>query len=307
MFTTKELNDWANLYKEKIATTVNSKDLKDDFFRMMDLKLKERKPLWTNITKNESYKKELPKLINPYYIGYGNPDPDTTPKVLFLGKEMGFKPIKDTELTLLESINNISQWSYIVDGRDSELDFDPEIPQSYHKKEGKHSAHTWAKYTVLLSKLLNHSDLSYPNSFLVTDKKKIEESFFSKCFLTELNYIPSKKGKRKKDVRSNDNFITREEFLRENIISRFDLIIIGAWSYFSVNNIAILQKEIEGLFSKVRERKDIDYRDRKTFPFFHFETLDGTKQIYLTYQFSGFASWSNTNLSAFAERINAYL
>lgn len=297
MFTTNELNKLATKYKECIKQVGLSEELEKDFLELLsENDLKERKKQWEEILKKNYSVSTLKKLANPFFVGYGNPDAS----ILFLGKEKAFQVGHPNRLFLKESINNILQWEKIIEGKHvDELAFNPDFPRKAFPNLKRR--HTWAKYALLLSGILEDSNLTFDELY------KKENSFFSKCFLTELNYKPSPKGKSIKKIREDIFFKEREKFLREMIIPRFDVIIIGAWPYFSNQNESQLKKELEALFGEIEECKDTNYLDRKILPFLHYKTKNSKKHIYLTYQLSGSAGWSNEGLAAFAERINAYL
>ena len=112
MFTTNELNEWSNQYQDSIKNEKLkiSKELRTDFVDLLKIKdlngSDSRDNAWKTL--RSKYKpKELKKLANPYFIGYGNPSPNTDAKILFLGKEKAFDAKKESTLFLWESINNI--------------------------------------------------------------------------------------------------------------------------------------------------------------------------------------------------------
>jgi len=305
MFTTNELNELAVKYKkciEQVEFNTEKINLKTDFLDLLDLDdLADRNNKW-NIIKSKYKPIELKKLANPYFIGYGNPNPKTDPKVLFLGKELGFEVNSRPDLLLHESINSILQWKNISEKKGL-LNFDPRFPQKSILKTDKR--HTWAYCTKLLISLLNISDLSYPKSFLTHNDKDYNESFLSKCFLTEISYTPSKEGKSLSIIRKAQFFEKRIAFLKKYILPKFQIIIIGASNYF--DDIQSNRKEqLETLFGYIQECKSSHYEDRKILPFTHYITGEN-KNIYVTKQLSGGAGWSNEGLSGFGNRIKAFL
>ncbi|MFK7978443.1 MAG: hypothetical protein AB8G86_00555 [Saprospiraceae bacterium] len=284
---------YVNCVKDKELKISNK--LRLDFLGLLKSDLESRHKKWEEI-KKEHLKSELKKLANPFFIGYGNPNAN----ILFLGKEKAFQIDNPNRLYLKESINNILQWKNIVNGtKQNELDFNPVFPRKAFPNLKR--SHTWAKYATLLQGIIDNSKVSFDELI------HIENSFFSKCFLTELNYKPSPKGKSIRKIRNDIFFKKRENFLCKIIIPKFDTIIIGAWSYFSNQDSNQLKIELTALFGEVEECKEMSYWDRKILPFLHYRTIEGNKNIYLTYQLSGSAGWSNSGLKNFAKRIKADL
>lgn len=301
MFTTNELNELTARYKKYIEDErlkFSDDKLRTDFLALLDdPTLSGRATKWKAILENASYADDLPKLANPFFIGYGSPD-DRLP-ILFLGKEKAFNPTEKVDLFFKESINNIFQWERLSDETEKEkLSFNPRSPRSGYPDLKKN--HTWAKYAFLLRYILNDDSISFEH--LEEDK-----SFFSNCFLTEISYIPSKEGKTLAKVRKDPFFEKREKFLKHKVLPKFRVVIIGASNYFSKNNDTKLKAELTSLFGDIEECKTCYYEDRKILPFFHFKTKTGDRDIYLTRQLSGAAGWSNDGLKAFAKRIKANL
>lgn len=303
MFTTNELNELTIEYKKCIGDKLlkfSNEQLRTDFLALLDdPSLSGRTIKWKAILENASYADDLPKLANPFFIGYGNPSPQTRYKVLFLGKELGFEINERKDLFFNESINSIIQWENIDEKKET-LNFNPQFPQRSIKKADKR--HTWAYCTKLLVNILDDQNLSYPKSFL--EDEKYSHSFFSKCFMTEISYIPSKEGKKLNTVRKAHFFDNRITFLKNYILPKFNIIIIGASKYFDDNQTK-MEEQLHTLFGKVKECKLAHYEDRRILPFLHYIT-ETDKHIYITKQLSGGASWSNEGLNGFGKRIKAY-
>ncbi len=209
----------------------------------------------------------------------------------------------------------ILQWEKIEDEKFDALDFDPRLPQKTFKKGKGSHGHTWAKYAVILDQLINNSLTAYPSSF--TENKKIEQSFFSRCFMTELNYMPSPSSRGNNYVKNAPFFEQREKFLKDNIIPRFEVIIIGAWAYFNTDDENELKKELTALFGEVEKCERV-YSDGESFPFLHYKGKESNQQIFITKQLSSLSkwqddqenrtvSWEKKRVINFAKRIKANL
>lgn len=248
--------------------------------------LSERRAIWNSI-KPELSLKEKKQLANPFFIGYGDPKSD----VLFLGKEKGFDLTGDHDLLLKESINNILQWQKI------ESDFQPKFSPKFPRKNFPDIKYneTWGTYCKIVKALYKGEDLHF------NETKNFELSFFSKCFLSEINYQPSKYSDG--DPKRHDGFQMRQQFLRESILPNFKTIIIGASTYFSFTELDKLKSELSDLFGAVEVVEQSHYLDRFINPFQHFQTVDKMQNIFLTTQLSGMNRWDEFKLQKFAERI----
>jgi len=202
----------------------------------------DRKKYWEKIDKvDESY-------AHPYYIGFGNPEAD----ILIIGKEKGFD-INDKKLLFYESINNVYYWKLIVDGELEKMsgntidekiiefvkkyDFCPLFPLGlelyrhpiYIKTFRR--GHTWKKYESIISKSYN---LSFNYN---TGSYHYSKSFFSRCFITEFNYIPAKNTNNNLDGLFND----RIKIFSDPFFKKFNVILFSATAYIRNNYESILK------------------------------------------------------------------
>lgn len=182
----------------------------------------------------EYYKEEKDLIPNPFYIGFGNPNAD----VLIVGQEKAIDKKKKFVIKT-ESVENPWQWKKIADGNISDINY-----VFYEGKENISSFKnplypyakicngTWSKY----QKLLN---LIYPE----LEKEPIENSFFTKSFITEINHQPSPiQLGNKRDPQ-------REEFLHNDYYKNFNVIILAIGDYLK-------QNEIEEKFDVKKTRDD---------------------------------------------------
>lgn len=173
---------------------------------------------------NLFYDFEKEKKPNPFYIGFGNPNS----KILIVGQE---KAIKDGDEAALdsESIQNPYQWEKIINEEITDLEyiFNKErlFKNPLHPYTGKPSkGNTWNQYQKLV-------ELVYPE----IKEEKINNSFFLKSFITEVNHEVSttKLG--------NQRNIVREKFIDHNFYKQFAITILAAGDYLT-------NKEIEYKF-----------------------------------------------------------
>lgn len=182
----------------------------------------------------------LKHLVNPYFIGYGNPNSE----ILIIGKEKAFDISSSTDLLFLESINNVSQWKKIIKekvkwGQYINLDFDPRFPRLYHcLRKVNRKSHTWNKYSEFLSNF--NTKISHKSLF--EEDKEITDSFFNYCFCTELNSLPSK--------RTNNTTTTqlRINFLKHKFYKNFKFVLIAGVSTLGKNK-KQQDKAIEKIFN----------------------------------------------------------
>ena len=190
-----------------------------------------------NILCNSFYKKIETKIPNPFYIGFGNPNSE----VLIIGKEKGFDFDKNINQAFYESINNPKEWShYAKDNFSFTLDKTYENSGFYNNcfvpylHKIKKSGHTWNKYGKLIQQI-------YPN-------EEFENNLFlKKCFITEVNHLPSKTSKI-----DNYDFKERLKFLKNDFFRSFKIIILACGNYLDKN--------------KVEEIFDVKYKDDFSLP-----------------------------------------
>lgn len=229
-------NDFDRRYIEYIKNQIiNDERLKNSFISLLEIKnIEERLELWGNFIVNINSISQLPKLANPFYIGFGNPEAD----ILFIGKEKAFNTYNNPELFIHESINNTLQWEIIESGSNfTDEIFDPRNPRKYHKSKIK-ASHTWGKYAKIV-KLKNNFQHDFPSNF-----EKAKPSFFDYCFLTEINHMPSKYsvGKGLIDI--------RKELLKEPFYKKFKNVVIGAKG-------CLTNEQIEEIFNVTREPQPV--------------------------------------------------
>ena len=151
---------------------------------------------------------------NPYFIGFGNP----FAKILVIGKEKGFN-VEDEDQLIRESTFNLRQWEAKMNENKPNLNlgqfenqpFDPEHP--YGKGYSKDTSDTWRNYQKLCNEI-------YPKG-----------SFKEHFFMTELNYLPSKKSDGIKKVRKNVTDRLNEVFRKEYFQQRFEVILLACNNY----------------------------------------------------------------------------
>lgn len=101
-------------YREKYVEYIQNLELPNNFKKditaiLKDSNLIARKKKWDNLLPIIKDLPEFKKIANPYFLGYGNPNPKEG-KILFVGKELGFDVYERPDLFYYESINNLVQW-----------------------------------------------------------------------------------------------------------------------------------------------------------------------------------------------------
>ncbi|HET8753802.1 MAG TPA: hypothetical protein VFM59_05515, partial [Salinimicrobium sp.] len=216
--------------------------------------------------------KELVHLANPYYLGYGNPDSN----ILFLGKEKAFNIYQNPELFIHESVNNTLQWKLIDQKKEKrnhydileELGFNPLFPKCYFKQKTR-KRHTWGIYSKIVEGIENKTDL-------LNETENYNNSFFSHCFLSEINHIPSRYSENRKLIE------VRKNLLKSDFFKNFRTVIIGAKGYLTNDKIKeIFEPEGEGEIIQLDNKEALKYRNN-----------NGQTIIYCN-QLSGAAGWTN--------------
>lgn len=157
---------------------------------------------------------------NPYYIGFGNPNA----KILFIGKEKGFDIEKNLRQFEFESLLNPKEWKNYIDnsiGINTNKHYESNnYINAFFPYLGKNKGgHTWNKYEKILKNI--YPDMATENN-----------NFFSKAFLTEVNFQPSKYSKIK--IFKNQE---RINFLKEDYFKSFDAIILACGKYLNDSQI----------------------------------------------------------------------
>lgn len=276
--------DWEEKYFDFVSRlTFEDKTLQKDFLSLLRCKdSKQRKILWENIRVNITDIREIWKLSNPYYIGFGNPESN----ILFLGKEKGFDIEKHPNLLIHESINNIVQWNYIntIESNKSHVDifnylgYNPQFPRLFHIQNIS-PRHTWSLYSQIVAGIysLNRKEI-------FEEKTKYDKSFFNHCFISETNYIPSKYS------RGNKLIPERKEFLKQPFFKNFTKIIIGAKGYLSLD-------EISDIFDISSESKQINLGKNKQRNIEAYILFNEKTKIVYCDQLSGASGWTNEAIS----------
>lgn len=284
---TKRHNLIADLLKKdkyvKYLESAESEFLKNILQEMRSLyalPFKEQYPQWKKLVGKIKDSKELDKLANPYYIGFGNPNA----QLLIIGKEKAFNATDNPELLFLESINNTTQWNELIEKNVEWGDsifpiFDPRCPRIYHNKIPKG---TWFKYCTLLSTFLKASIT--PDTLF---KDNFKDSFFKHCFCTELNHIPSASSN---NIPISDE---RAEFLSNQFYRDFDYVLIAGVSSLG-KTYAKQRKEIKKIFDAdiVKERITLKGYGRKVVRLYKSDS-----QVIVTCaQLGGNARWRNEHI-----------
>ncbi|OHA62754.1 MAG: hypothetical protein A2117_01410 [Candidatus Wildermuthbacteria bacterium GWA2_46_15] len=148
---------------------------------------------------------DIVNLANPYYVGFGNPNAE----ILIIGKEKAFDLVsRETpgnngrnyiDKLFMESINNYFDWKSIISHKyNSAHEFCAVYPfkngfytHRYQQNQvfvtpGARHTHTWG----VCERLINY--VTGNNYRYERDVDDYPNSFYSKCFTTEINHMPSK-------------------------------------------------------------------------------------------------------------------
>jgi hypothetical protein len=260
---------------------IKDEQLKNSFISLLREKnIQKRLELWKNFKVSVSSISQLPKLANPYFMGFGNPDAD----ILFIGREKAFNTYNNPELFFHESINNTLQWELINSGTNfSNEIFDPRNPRKYHKFKIK-ANHTWGKYAkiVALKNSLKQDFLSIPDN--------LQPTFFDYCFLSEINHLPSKYS-------VGEGLIDeRKELLQSPFYKKFKNVIIGAKGYLS-------NQQIEDIFDVTPDPNPIILGKKGKIKIQNIQVTifrNEQQQVIYCSQLSGATGWTNEAIKALA-------
>ncbi|NMM50752.1 hypothetical protein [Marinigracilibium pacificum] len=206
-------------------------------------------------------------ISNPLFIGYGNPNSD----LLIIGKEKAFNPEKNPELLLHESINNLTQWKNIISTGVNIGEFDPRNPRIYHNK-GLSSGHTWRLYSKIISSY--SGDFNTHSELL--NSTDINDSMFNNCFITELNYKPSKKT-----LKSAGNLEYRKALFQTDFFKSFKKVLFTAKAYVGKKTIeeyfnCKYSRSIQLQGNTKRHQGDIYTREDSEFKLLSINQLSGS-------------------------------
>lgn len=233
--------------------------------------LMERINYWKSKLHNED---ETKAVLNPYFIGYGNPNSE----LLIFGKEKGFD-ILNTDQVILESIENTHYWNEIVNNRKVHIDlhnFGSPLKPYGGIHDNMRGGETWNLY----QKLVNH-----------IHQTQERNSFLTHTFLTEFNYMPSKYSPG--GVKIDDR---RKELLKQPFFKSFPNILLTYRSYDKHN--AGLTEELFDV--KFVERSKIGRQE-----YLLYISNDTSRKVVLTNQLSGSAGWSDQEILLLANMFKA--
>lgn len=256
------------------------KELQRSFLKLLELtNCLEREKEWDLIRVKITNINKTSRLANPFYIGFGNPNSD----LLFLGKEKGFDISKHPELFIKESINNIGHWNYISKLGEpinhslllGQLGFNPMFPRIYHKQKLP-TRHTWGLYSQVVAGLYNKNSAD-----IFKELDNFNCSFFRDCFISEINFIPSKYSQGQKLIRE------RKELLQNSFYNNFSKVVVGAMGYLTIEEIKVLFKITEN--GQVISLGNNRQREIKIWKFRN----NYNQTIVYCNQLSGAAGWTN--------------
>lgn len=237
----------------------------------------ERLEYFGSIIIKVKYTPLLSQLANPFYVGFGN----FNAELLIIGQEKAFDSIQDPELLFHESINNQFQWSQIIKNPSIDLIFDPRNPRKYHVGEVKKN-HTWYKYAILVDSIFNIDTCK--ENILLKFSPSQKETLFDKAFLTEFNFLPSKRNNHQKSSSTE-----RIEFLKMSILPKFKRIVFATGT---------TQEELKSIFPEIEFKKEClgtygkEYRKKRLISIGQSES----QTIIICNQLSGSAGWTNDHI-----------
>jgi len=268
--------DFEELYINYIKNSevILDDELKKSFISLLREKnIENRLEIWKNFKVNIESLSQLPKLANPFFIGYGNPKSD----ILFVGKEKAFDIYRNPELFFHESINNTLQWKLITLGsKFNDKIFDPRNPRKYHNFKIK-ANHTWGKYAKIIAFKNN-----LENDLLLVPEES-QPTFFDFCFLTEINHLPSKYSVGKNLVH------TRKKLLKDQFYKKFKNVVIGAKGYLTDEQIVEIFNVTKHPDPKILGKKGKRRIQEITATLYSNEN----QQVIYCSQLSGATGWTN--------------
>jgi len=254
----KELVKWANdQYEKHLPADLKANLNSEDRFKVWSKKIEDVK--------------DIKDLLNPYFIGYGNPLSD----ILIIGKELGFE-ISNKDQVINESLENTFYWQCLNNGQVLDINHfkSPETPYGGIQDDFP-SGHTWRLYDKFIKNL--------------GQEIRNGQSFLDYCFITEFNYAPSQysPGGVKIDPR-------RKNFLMHDYFKSFSKVLL---TYRAYDKVKANQSLTEQLFNV--EFKTMGKCGNQTYLLY--KSTDGQRTVVLTNQLSGSAGWSERELHELAE------
>jgi len=288
-------------------------------------------------------------LANPYYVGFGEPDAD----ILFVGKEKGFDLISvplqngrnSIDKLFHESILDYFHWAkmvafaqtggvindaYINNFADTgNFDFCPmfQLAQNYYNAKYNESVvfetagFTWKLYQKLVNKIINTA-YAYDRGSTVCSN-----TFFSKCFMTELNYIPVEGGA---DFNWGAFNGFRRGFLSHDFYKTFPIVIVNAKGHLRaqesevINGVFDVDILVEAdltravnltanpanygiYFNRATEQHEIALNPgrRFKFPVSVYRSKDKKRHVFCVWQLSSAGQkWANASLERLADLVS---
>lgn len=280
---------------------------KEDFLTVLNEENShKRQELWDEFKK---YKRAevLELLANPFYIGCGNPQSD----ILILGRELAFN-VDNKETLYDESITETLHWKIIYDHfskttkpslsiknffkKDTSTSnaFDPmeinheEVIEQLgrnplfrkFRSEERYKKHTendtWGFYARVVC------DITGDSSIEVNELEDYSKSFFSKCFLTEINHVPSKQTKGRGVIDE------RWEFLKSDFYRKFPKVIVSGGMKILTTD------QVEELFDmKNVQQEEVHLGENSKRSIDAVVLKDAKHTVVLCDQLSGSAGWTN--------------
>lgn len=253
--------------------------------------LRKKQLLWEDITNRLPFSNDYFFFANPFYLGLGNPNAD----ILFIGKEQGFGPINDPELYFYESICNLYLWkrqcsfdSWNFNDED-EYPYNPVFPLHYLREQTFKPGHTWRMYNKFLNYYTNQNPLDFHN------RQEYLNSFFSRCFTTEISHLPAKS--------SPPNWLglpdERKDFLSSDFFRSFPVVIVGARTYIGTTDF------VQNVFRAEKQNAE-HYLDeeKERLPVAVYKSSD--QVIAVCNQLSGGACWSDAALKSLVEELKIH-
>ncbi|MGQ1946065.1 hypothetical protein ACT3CD_03040 [Geofilum sp. OHC36d9] len=184
------------------------------------------------------------------------------------------------ELFIKESINNIIQWESILNNPTNiltDLKFNPFFPREYHTQKMR-PRHTWGIYAQIIAGLKSKNTKD-----IFEETENITDSFFTDCFITEINHIPSKYSRGHKLISE------RKELLKNDFYKNFSKIVIGAKGYLQI-------EQLKDLFNITSDFKEVKFGANNQREIKGFVYKNNSQTIIYCDHLSVGAGWTNDAL-----------
>ncbi len=233
---------------------------------------------FNNLINTSSNPNILKEIINPFYIGMGNPES----KLLFFGQELAIELDKNKQSSL-EGFFQEQLYHHPLLIKPESTFFNPYKANDF-RKITRHS-HTWGIYSKWVAAFQKGDSKLYKEYLFENPRKNYFEDH---CFYTELYDVPSPNHFKSHTSIERENFFIYEEF--KNFIESFNYILIGCTSFYKDK-----EKLLEQYFgikkSDIVKRETHSHLNKENKPYIKGEILKTKNQKFAIFNMQFSSAW----------------